>query len=261
MSDKGISPTSGGVSDTPRTDAIQRWGRSDAQITCDLTDLARQLERELAAKDWELQQRRSADEQTRRMELSLKASITELERSAPSASERSNENREEIWSSVRLLAEGSDWKRDQGETLGEWAWRTIKKAQSARSGAGERDAIIEECAKVCMGTGEEGESPDCWGWHAKDYANAIRSLKNRTPQVVEKPLAGPAVSVHPLIEGDLGVRRKIHDKDERFALEYQPEAQRDDKPSDTARLDYLLQHMLSKWDRVSIDAAMSARRE
>lgn len=32
----------------------------------------------------------------------------------------------------------------------------------------------EACAKVCEQTGEDGEGPDCWGWHAKDYARAIR---------------------------------------------------------------------------------------
>ena len=26
-------------------------------------------------------------------------------------------------------------------------------------------------------TDEDGEGPDCWGWHAKDYAAAIRALK------------------------------------------------------------------------------------
>jgi hypothetical protein len=33
----------------------------------------------------------------------------------------------------------------------------------------------EACAKVCEQTDEDGEGPDCWGWHAKDYAKAIRA--------------------------------------------------------------------------------------
>lgn len=37
------------------------------------------------------------------------------------------------------------------------------------------DAERERCAKVCEQTDEDGEGPDCWGWHAKDYARAIRS--------------------------------------------------------------------------------------
>lgn len=32
----------------------------------------------------------------------------------------------------------------------------------------------ERCAKVCEQTDDDGEGPDCWGWHAKDYAKAIR---------------------------------------------------------------------------------------
>lgn len=32
----------------------------------------------------------------------------------------------DLWSAVRLLAEGSDWKRDEGETLQAWAIRMIK---------------------------------------------------------------------------------------------------------------------------------------
>lgn len=32
----------------------------------------------------------------------------------------------------------------------------------------------ERCAKLCEQTDEDGEGPDCWGWHSKDYARAIR---------------------------------------------------------------------------------------
>lgn len=33
----------------------------------------------------------------------------------------------------------------------------------------------EACAKVCEQSDEEGESPDQWDWHSKDYAAAIRA--------------------------------------------------------------------------------------
>jgi hypothetical protein len=39
------------------------------------------------------------------------------------------------------------------------------------------DATLERAAMVCVETDEDGENPDCWGWHAKDYAKAIRALK------------------------------------------------------------------------------------
>ena len=33
----------------------------------------------------------------------------------------------------------------------------------------------EACARVCEQSDEDGEGPDCWGWHSKDYAAAIRA--------------------------------------------------------------------------------------
>jgi len=33
----------------------------------------------------------------------------------------------------------------------------------------------EACAEVCEQTNEDGEGPDCWDWHSKDYAAAIRA--------------------------------------------------------------------------------------
>ena len=47
--------------------------------------------------------------------------------------------------------------------------------QAGRRTTLDREAIIEECAKVCEGDGEE--TPDAWEWHSKDYARAIRELK------------------------------------------------------------------------------------
>jgi hypothetical protein len=44
-----------------------------------------------------------------------------------------------------------------------------------------RDAALEAAALECMQVDEIGEGPDCWGWHAKDYARAIRALRGGTP--------------------------------------------------------------------------------
>jgi hypothetical protein len=33
----------------------------------------------------------------------------------------------------------------------------------------------EACAKLCEQCDEEGEGPDTWDWHSKDYAAAIRA--------------------------------------------------------------------------------------
>lgn len=37
----------------------------------------------------------------------------------------------------------------------------------------------EACAKVCEQSDEEGEGPDSWGWHSKDFAKAIRARGNK----------------------------------------------------------------------------------
>ena len=42
----------------------------------------------------------------------------------------------------------------------------------------EREAVIEECARVCEQADADGEGPDCWDWHQKDYARAIRALRS-----------------------------------------------------------------------------------
>jgi hypothetical protein len=39
-----------------------------------------------------------------------------------------------------------------------------------------RRQALEDAAAECVQTNEEGENPDCWDWHAKDYAKAIRAL-------------------------------------------------------------------------------------
>lgn len=32
----------------------------------------------------------------------------------------------------------------------------------------------ERCARICEQSDDDGEGPDSWGWHSKDYAKAIR---------------------------------------------------------------------------------------
>ena len=40
----------------------------------------------------------------------------------------------------------------------------------------------EACAKACEQSNEDGEGPDCWGWHSKDYAAAIRARGQEPPR-------------------------------------------------------------------------------
>lgn len=40
-----------------------------------------------------------------------------------------------------------------------------------------REQGLREAKEVCTQRDEEGEGPDCWGWHAKDYAAAIEQLR------------------------------------------------------------------------------------
>lgn len=39
------------------------------------------------------------------------------------------------------------------------------------------ERALEAAASACEQTDEDGEGPDSWGWHAKDYAKAIRAMK------------------------------------------------------------------------------------
>lgn len=38
---------------------------------------------------------------------------------------------------------------------------------------------LREAREVCEQRDEEGEGPDCWDWHAKDYAAAIKQLEGK----------------------------------------------------------------------------------
>ena len=37
-------------------------------------------------------------------------------------------------------------------------------------------SVKERAARVCEQRDGDGEGPDCWDWHAKDYAAAIRAM-------------------------------------------------------------------------------------
>lgn len=54
---------------------------------------------------------------------------------------------EDLWTAVRLAAEGSDWKRDQGETLTAWAQRTLR-AQRAEEGRSDDTARLDFLADI-----------------------------------------------------------------------------------------------------------------
>ena len=41
------------------------------------------------------------------------------------------------------------------------------------------EGAYEKAAQVCEQTDDNGEGPDCWDWHAKDYAAAVRALKEQ----------------------------------------------------------------------------------
>jgi hypothetical protein len=54
-------------------------------------------------------------------------------------------------------------------------WVTDKTVE--RFAALVRNEALEEAAKSCQRSDEDGEGPDCWDWHAKDFAAAIRAMK------------------------------------------------------------------------------------
>ena len=35
----------------------------------------------------------------------------------------------------------------------------------------------EACVKICQQIDEDGEGPNQWGWHAKDYAAALQEVR------------------------------------------------------------------------------------
>ena len=55
-------------------------------------------------------------------------------------------------------------------------WTMLHKICELAWGAGYESAK-EEDAKICEQSDAYGEGPDCWDWHSKDYAKAIRESK------------------------------------------------------------------------------------
>jgi len=45
----------------------------------------------------------------------------------------------------------------------------------------------EACARVCEQSDEDGEGPDCWDWHSKDYAAAIRAREGMSDYQNQRP--------------------------------------------------------------------------
>lgn len=84
---------------------------------------------------------------------------------------------EDLWTVVRLAAEGSDWKRDSGESLTAWAQRTLKR----RSEADQRDAVLEEAAQAVA-----SRATAIHGWDKDDYSGAVRALKCQSETKVSK---------------------------------------------------------------------------
>lgn len=56
-----------------------------------------------------------------------------------------------LWNAVRLQAEGSDWKRDEGELLSEWAVEKIKLADDLRKEVVKLRAQLAQATSVLAG--------------------------------------------------------------------------------------------------------------
>jgi len=65
------------------------------------------------------------------------------------AEEKARQNINEVFVVVRLMAEGSDWKRDSGETLAQWVERTFRQKQKPST------AILEEFMKRILSIRDE----------------------------------------------------------------------------------------------------------
>lgn len=67
---------------------------------------------------------------------------------------------------------------DGDEVVQEAYWRVITD-EITRLCTLAADRALEAAASACEQTDEDGEGPDSWGWHSKDYAKAIRAMKER----------------------------------------------------------------------------------
>lgn len=84
-------------------------------------------------------------------------------------------------SEAQILAIFQPWSDTAGTSHADLMELTVAARDQqwlALVGELQRDAAEREreaCAKVCEQSDKDGEGPDCWGWHSKDYAAAIRS--------------------------------------------------------------------------------------
>jgi len=68
---------------------------------------------------------------------------------------------------------------DGDEVVQEACWRVITD-EITRLCTLAADAALEAAAAgACEQADDEGEGPDSWGWHSKDYAKAIRAMKEK----------------------------------------------------------------------------------
>jgi hypothetical protein len=92
---------------------------------------------------------------------------------------------EDLWTAVRLMAEGSDWNRDQGETLTAWVQRRLRAPVPEARRSEWNDALDKallaveaEQAKYIVARSGDGAAAVRG---ALEYAmTAIRGLKHST---------------------------------------------------------------------------------
>ena len=75
------------------------------------------------------------------------------------------------------ICEMMGWPRRAAELLADYPDGLLGRICAVVREAERRER--EACARVCELSDEYGEGPDCWGWHAKDFARAIRARNNK----------------------------------------------------------------------------------
>lgn len=70
----------------------------------------------------------------------------------------------EVYECVRLRAEGSDWKRDSGETLAAWVWRTLGTRSAIACGEVTDTDRYEEIKDILMKGGSIHYNPHTFVW-------------------------------------------------------------------------------------------------
>ena len=87
---------------------------------------------------------------------------------------------------VDLMNQVAEMSKDNAELRGRIkhyeraepeAWKVLREENTDLRA--KLEAAYERAAMVCEQVDADGEGPDCWDWHAKNYAKAIRALKGR----------------------------------------------------------------------------------